>query len=99
MAMTDTAPLAKADIELARRRQKKINGVILLCLAAFVALAFGATSEGDAVFRLTLPRDAVKIPNLVLPAAPYAYIVAALLAFFGIRQFLRGGGRPCKEGG
>jgi simple sugar transport system permease protein len=93
MAVTDMAPPATADLELARRRQKKINGVILLCLAAFVAVAFGATSEGNAVFRLKLPRDVIEIPNLVLPAAPYAYIVAGLLAFFGIRQFMRGGGR------
>ena len=33
------------------------------------------------------------IPNLVVPAASFNYIAAAVLAFLGMRQFLRGGSR------
>jgi len=75
------------------RRQKLVTGWLLLGLAAFVGLVFGMQVEGNATFRLTLPRDAVTLPNLVVPAAPFMYVVAAILAFFGIRQFMRGGGR------
>ncbi len=91
MAITDTATVTAGDI--ARKRQTLITGWLLILLAAFVMLVFGLDSHGNATFRLSLPRDAVSIPNLVVPAAPYMYVVSALLAFFGIRQFLRGGGR------
>jgi len=74
-------------------RQPLIIGWLLLGLAAFVALVFGLGSSGDASFRLAFPGDAFAVPNLVVPAAPYTYVVAALLAFFGVRQFMRGGGR------
>ena len=80
-------------MELSRRRQKKINGFILLGLAALVAGVFGMGTEGNAVFRLTLPRDPITVPNIVVPAAPYAYIIAAILAFLGVRQFMRGGAK------
>ena len=45
-----------------------------------------------ATFKLTGPRDAIQIPNLVVPGG-FNTVVAALLAFLGARQFLRGGGR------
>jgi simple sugar transport system permease protein len=35
----------------------------------------------------------LQVPNLVVPAAPYAYAVSVVLAFFGARQFMRGGAR------
>jgi len=59
----------------------------------FVAAVFGWQSSGDATFRLTLPGDAIAVPNLVVAAAPYAYLVAAALAFFGIRHFAPGAAR------
>jgi simple sugar transport system permease protein len=40
-----------------------------------------------------LPGDAFAVPNLVIPAGPYAYVVAALLAFLGVRQFMAGAAR------
>lgn len=92
MAVNDT-PLVARDLELSRRRQKKVNGVILLLLAALVAGVFALQSVGIAMFRLSLPRDFIPIPNLSVPAAPYCYVVAALLAFLGARQFMRGGAR------
>jgi simple sugar transport system permease protein len=50
-------------------------------------------SQGKATFRLSLAADAYVIPNLVVPASPYAYLVSAILAFFGIRQFAPGAAR------
>jgi simple sugar transport system permease protein len=91
MATTE-APSAHS-LDQFKRRQTLITGWLLLGLAVFVAGVFGLDSFGNATFRLSLPNDLLPIPNLVVPAAPYIYVVSALLAFFGVRQFLRGGAR------
>jgi general nucleoside transport system permease protein len=91
--MTHIALAAPRPLDPAMRRRTLVIGWILLGLAIFVATAFGIDTEGNAVFRLSLPRDAIPIPNLIVPAAPYIYVVSALLAFLGFRQFLRGGAR------
>jgi simple sugar transport system permease protein len=88
MALTETAG---PHVEPSRRRQTLIAGWVLLALAAFVGLVFAHGASGDATFRLSLAGDAIALPNLVVPAAPYSYVVAALLAFFGARQFMKGG--------
>ncbi len=95
MAVTDTASVRVRDVELGRQRQTLIVGWLLIALAVFVAVVFGygTAGEGDATFRLTRPNDPLPLPNLVVPAAPYAYVVAAVLAFFGVRMFMRGGAR------
>jgi general nucleoside transport system permease protein len=90
-AATGTAP--PADLHRAARRQTLVVAWLLLGLAVFVAVVFGTGVTGNATFRLTLPRDAIPLPNLVVPAAPFIYVVAGILAFFGVRQFLRGGAR------
>jgi simple sugar transport system permease protein len=94
MAVTEAAG-PHVSIELSRQRQTKVVAWLLLALAVFVAAVFGADSwgEGNAIFRLTRPNDAIPLPDLVVPAGPYSYIVSAVLAFFGVRLFLRGGGR------
>ncbi|MCB1455917.1 MAG: hypothetical protein KDJ51_06720, partial [Nitratireductor sp.] len=76
-----------------RLRQTRLIGAILLVLSVFVAVFFAWPVSGDASFRLAYPGDAFALPNLVVPAAPYAWVVAALLAFFGVRQFLPGATR------
>lgn len=91
MAMTEAA--RARTIDRAARRQTLITGWLLIGLAVFVALVFGTQVDGSATFRLSLPRDAIQVPNLVVPAAPFIYIVAGILAFFGARQFMRGGAR------
>lgn len=90
-ALDNTASLKAVD--LSRRRQTLTAGWLLLAAAAFVALVFGLDSSGSATFRLGYPGDAFVVPNLVVPAAPYAYAVAAILAFLGARQFMRGAAR------
>jgi len=91
MAMTEAASVHTLD--RVARRQTLVTGWLLIGLAIFVALVFGTQVDGSATFRLSLPRDAIQVPNLVVPAAPFMYIVAAILAFFGARQFMRGGAR------
>jgi simple sugar transport system permease protein len=91
--MTDFVLRGMREMDRTRRRRAVTTGSILIGLAIFVVLAFGVGTTGDAVFRLSLPRDAMALPNLVVPAAQYAYLAAALLAFLGVRQFMRGGAR------
>jgi simple sugar transport system permease protein len=91
MAMADT--VSGQNLDQFKRRQTLITGWILMGLAVLVAGVFGLESESSATFRLSLPRDPVSIPNLVVPSAPYCYLVSAILAFFGVRQFMRGGAR------
>lgn len=91
MAMAETTG-GKA-VDRVVRRQTLVTGWLLLGLAVFVAAVFGLTVTGQSTFRLSLPADAIKLPNLVVPAAPFIYVVAGILAFFGARQFMRGGGR------
>jgi len=93
MAVTNVTVTRTKALEYSRRRQTLITGWVLLVLAVFVAAVFGWQVDGDASFRMVLPGDTFAVPNLVVPAAPYAYVVAAFLAFFGVRQFLPGASR------
>jgi simple sugar transport system permease protein len=83
----------RAAQEEMRSRQTIIIGWLLLAFAVFVAGIFGMDSQSVATFRLSFPGDAFNLPNLIVPSAPYAFGVAAILAFFGVRQFLRGGAK------
>ncbi len=80
-------------VDPAARRRTLVTGWLLIGLAVLVGLVFGGQVDGTATFRLSLPRDAIPIPSLVVPAAPFMYVAAAILAFFGARQFMRGGAR------
>lgn len=93
MDTTQVVPGQAKAIEHSRRRQTLVSGWLLLALAVFVAAVFGLDSSGNATFRMAFPGDAFVVPNLIVPAAPYAYVVAAVLALFGVRHFLRGGAR------
>lgn len=75
------------------RRQSRAIGFILLALAIFVVFVFAMDSQGIAVFRLSHPRDALQLPHLGVPAPPFLYVVAAVLAFLGVREVIRGGGK------
>jgi len=92
MTAASTIDMGSAEkIETHKARQARIYGFVLIGLAVLVAIVFGYGTEGDASFGLSRPRDPWAIPNLVIPAAPFNYIAAAVLAFLGVRQFLRGG--------
>jgi simple sugar transport system permease protein len=91
MAITDT--IHTRALDQIRRQQTLITGWLLIVLAALVAGVFGLESTGNATFRLAVSGDMFAVPDLVVPAAPYIYAVAVLLAFLGGRQFVRGAGR------
>ncbi|MCB1333084.1 MAG: ABC transporter permease [Roseivivax sp.] len=90
--MTEAVAGARAQrLDTARQRQARIVGAVLIGLALFTVLVFGIDTAGDATFRLSRPRDPLALPDLVVPAGPFIHIAAALLAFLGARQFVRGG--------
>lgn len=78
-------------IDTGQLRRAHIAGVALIGLAILAAFVFASGVEGDAVFRISRPTDAIVAPDLVVPAFPFNSAVAAVLAFLGVRQFLRGG--------
>jgi simple sugar transport system permease protein len=87
------APMPQfAAVEQARKRQTTAVGWLLIALAVLVATVFGWGSDGTATFRLTAA-GGISVPNLAIPAAPYAYVVALILAFLGARQFMAGAAR------
>ena len=94
MAAVSTTDLASADkLETHKTRQARIYGFVLIGLAALVAIVFALESAGEATFRLSHPRDTWVVPNLVVPAAPFNFLAAAVLALLGVRQFMRGGSK------
>jgi simple sugar transport system permease protein len=77
----------------AELRRAKYLGITYFVLAVFVLWIFGlgAAGEGDSTFRLVKPTDRFKdFPDLVLPAAMFSYVVAAVFAGLGIVQLRRG---------
>jgi simple sugar transport system permease protein len=92
MAMADRHAPLRDGVDLGSQRRTRVTGAILILLALFVLVVFG-DAPGDATFRLSRPRDAWVLGDLVVPAQPFIQIAAALMAFLGARQFLRGGGR------
>ena len=76
-----------------KARQARHAGFALLALAIFVTWVFGIGTTGNATFRLSRPTDPWAVGDLVVAAAPFTYVAAAILTFLGVRQFLRGGVR------
>jgi simple sugar transport system permease protein len=87
---TNTATLEKVDSSKAR--QARIAGGILIALSLLVLFVLDVAAGEVATFKLSRPRDAVPMPDLVVPGN-FNLLVAAILAFLGVRQFLRGGVR------
>jgi simple sugar transport system permease protein len=92
--MDQAAPATPAaKIETVKARQARHAGVALLALSVLVVSIFAWGTEGAATFRLSRPTDPLALGDLVVPAAPFTYAAAAILAFLGARQFLRSGAR------
>ncbi|MCR9238438.1 MAG: ABC transporter permease [Alphaproteobacteria bacterium] len=94
MAISDqTTPNIPMKLDIGEQRQARITGTVLIGLSILVALVFAMDSDGLAVFRLSRTTDALPLPNLAVPAQSFNYLVSAVLAFLGVRQFARGGAR------
>jgi len=94
MAISEqTTPNIPMKLDIGEQRQARITGTVLIGLSILVALVFAMDSEGLAVFRLSRPTDTLPIPSLAVPVQSFNYLVSAVLAFLGVRQFVRGGAR------
>ncbi len=94
--MTMAAPRSTSsarDIDTRKNRQAWLSGAALIALSILVTIVFSVDTTGNAVFRLSRPSDTWVLPDLVVAAAPFNYLVAAVLAFLGVRQLFRGGAR------
>ena len=92
-APTTTVALEARELSPRERRRARNIGVTLVVLAAFVlyAFAYGSIGEGSATFRLVRPTDRfADFPDLVVPSAGMAFIIAAILGFLGAYQLSRG---------
>ena len=88
MTTTETREIrTPADI-----RRAKILAVVYVVLAAIAMLVFGLGSEGSATFGLTRVGDTFDVPDLVISASGLGFVVTAVLAFLGARQWMRGFG-------
>ena len=88
-----TATAQEPDIRTpAEIRRAKILAGVYLVLALVTILIFGLGSEGSATWDLSTNDDAIQLGDLTFPAAGLAYVVAAILAFLGARQWMRGFG-------
>lgn len=73
-------------------RRAKILSIVYFVLAAVALLSFGLGSEGSATFVVSRPSDAIQVGDITVSAAGLGFVVAAILAFLGARQWMRGFG-------
>jgi simple sugar transport system permease protein len=76
------------------RTRQRIIGIFYLVLAVVMVLGFALSVAQGASSTFTLsPRNAaIAVPNLVLPSAGTAYLLAGVVAFLGAVQLTRGFG-------
>ncbi|MEJ1991660.1 MAG: ABC transporter permease [Maritimibacter sp.] len=88
---TNTAAREDDVLDPGKARQARIAGVALILLSLLVLFVLDV--EGGAMATFKLARIKGELPNLVVPGAPFNYAAGAVIAFLGVRQFLKGGGR------
>ncbi len=88
-----TTDTTSEKIATGKARQARIVGGVLIALALLVLFVLDVGAGQVATFKLSRPRDAIVLGDLVVPGQPFNLVAAALLAFLGVRQFLRGGVR------
>ena len=76
------------------RTRQRVLGIIYLLVAVAMVIGFGVSvgGEADSTFSLTSPTAPVTLPDLVIPSAGTAYLLAAVVAFAGAIQLTRGFG-------
>jgi simple sugar transport system permease protein len=76
------------------RTRQRIIGLFYLGVAAVMLVGFALPVAGDDASRLVLnlPGVGITVPDLVLPSAPTAYLLAAVVAAAGGIQLTRGFG-------
>ncbi len=76
------------------RTRQRVLGIFYLLIAVAMVIGFGVSVGGgiDSTFTLTSPTAPVTLPDLVIPSAGTAYLLAAVVAFAGAIQLTRGFG-------
>ncbi len=92
--MVQTTDTQAGKLDRAARRQTLHHRLAAArALRSLVAWSSALNSTARATFRLSLPTRSCRLPDLVVPAAPFIFVGRGILAFLGARQFLRGGVR------
>jgi general nucleoside transport system permease protein len=86
---TDSGPVTDIRTHAEIRRSRAI-AVIYFVLAVVTVLVFGIGSEGSATFVLSRGTETFQVGDLTIPTAGLAWVVAAVLAFLGAREWTRG---------
>ncbi len=83
---------AKKTKEMTRSqiRRARITGFVLFGLAAVVMLYFAPSVNGSSTFGLSLPDETIQLDPLSVPAQSSLWILAMVLAFLGVLQFIKG---------
>jgi ABC-type uncharacterized transport system permease subunit len=84
-----TAPKAKG-LTKGQIRRAQISGVVLIGLAAVVAFYFVPSATGDSTFGLSLSDEAIQLSPLAVPAQGTLWLLAGVLGFLGVLQFIKG---------
>jgi len=94
MGDVTAAPLTAAGTTRtpAEIRRARILAVVYLVLAAIALVVFALGSQESAVFVLSREQDAIRVGDVTVPTAGLAYVISAVLAFLGARQWVRGYG-------
>jgi simple sugar transport system permease protein len=85
LTASKTKELTKSQI-----RKARISGFVLFVLAAVVMFYFAPNATGDATFGLSLPEESVQLSPLAVPAQSALWVLAMVLGFLGVLQFLKG---------
>jgi general nucleoside transport system permease protein len=94
MGLVTAAAMPMTRAERRTRTRQRVLGIFYLLVAMAMVIAFGVSVGGDtdSTFNLTSPTAPVTLPNLVVPSAGTAYLLAAVVAFAGAIQLTRGFG-------
>jgi simple sugar transport system permease protein len=83
-------------VDRAAVRRRRVFGIFYLALAVLAAFVLTSGIAPDATTTLVLKpvgsKTAVEIPNLVIPSVATLYLIAAICAFVGAIQLIRGFG-------
>jgi simple sugar transport system permease protein len=71
-------------------RRARISGFVLIVLASVVMFYFAPGVSGDSTFGLSLPEEATQLNPLAVPAQASLWVLAMVLAFLGVVQFIKG---------
>jgi len=94
MTVATATPTATAsgDRTPAEIKRAKIIAVVFFVLAAVALLVFALGGQSTTNLVMSLPSDAIQVPNIPVPVSAFGYVTAGVLAFLGTRQWMRGYG-------